>query len=263
MDEGARTRAPSSLPSGFPRRSRGGSPTRLLTRHRRDRSHVRDRRLCRRKAGSRRASRGSREARIPRLRLGRHLGAGRRRRDRVRPRGRQPQRPARARRRDGHGEVGAIGIGHTRWATHGRVSEQNAHPHDDTEGRVHIVLNGIVENFIELRRRLEAEGCSFSSETDAEVVAHLVADHYDGDLAEAVRAAYNELARPLRLRGHERRRARRAGRRPQGVPADRRSRRGRAVPGLRHPRRSSSTPAASSTSTTTRSWPSPPTASAS
>ena len=97
---------------------------------------------------------------------------------------------------NGHGEIGAIGIGHTRWATHGRVSEQNAHPHDDTEGRVHIVLNGIVENFIELRRRLEAEGCSFSSETDAEVVAHLVADHYDGDLAEAVRAAYNEL------RGH-------------------------------------------------------------
>jgi glutamine---fructose-6-phosphate transaminase (isomerizing) len=97
---------------------------------------------------------------------------------------------------NGHGEIGAIGIGHTRWATHGRVSEANAHPHDDCDGRVHIALNGIVENFIELRRRLEAKGCSFTSETDAEVVAHLVADHYDGDLAEAVRAAYNEL------RGH-------------------------------------------------------------
>jgi len=97
---------------------------------------------------------------------------------------------------NGHGEIGAIGIGHTRWATHGRVSEANAHPHDDCDGRVHIALNGIVENFVELRRRLEAKGCSFTSETDAEVVAHLVADHYDGDLAEAVRAAYNEL------RGH-------------------------------------------------------------
>ena len=97
---------------------------------------------------------------------------------------------------NGHGEIGAIGIGHTRWATHGRVSEANAHPHDDCDGRVHIALNGIVENFVALRRRLEAKGCSFTSETDAEVVAHLVADHYDGDLAEAVRAAYNEL------RGH-------------------------------------------------------------
>ena len=97
---------------------------------------------------------------------------------------------------NGHGEIGAIGIGHTRWATHGRVSEANAHPHDDCDGRVHIALNGIVENFVDLRRRLEAKGCCFTSETDAEVVAHLVADHYGGDLAEAVRAAYNEL------RGH-------------------------------------------------------------
>jgi glutamine---fructose-6-phosphate transaminase (isomerizing) len=97
---------------------------------------------------------------------------------------------------NGHGDTGALGIGHTRWATHGRVSEENAHPHDDCDGRVHIALNGIVENFVELRRKLEAKGCSFTSETDAEVVAHLVAEHYDGDLAEAVREAYNEL------RGH-------------------------------------------------------------
>jgi glutamine---fructose-6-phosphate transaminase (isomerizing) len=85
------------------------------------------------------------------------------------------------------------GVGHTRWATHGRVSERNAHPHDDCEGRVHIVLNGIVENFVELRRRLEASGCTFTSETDAEVVAHLVAAHDHGDFVEAVRRAYNEL----------------------------------------------------------------------
>jgi glucosamine--fructose-6-phosphate aminotransferase (isomerizing) len=87
----------------------------------------------------------------------------------------------------------STGIGHTRWATHGRVSEENAHPHDDCTGRVHIVLNGIVENFARLRRRLEASGCTFSSQTDAEVVAHLVAEYYDGDLVEAVRRAYNDL----------------------------------------------------------------------
>jgi glucosamine--fructose-6-phosphate aminotransferase (isomerizing) len=88
------------------------------------------------------------------------------------------------------------GIAHTRWATHGRVTEANAHPHDDSSGQVHIVLNGIVENHSELRRRLQGQGQDFTSETDAEVVAHLIASHYDGDLAAAVRAAYAEL------RGH-------------------------------------------------------------
>ncbi len=88
------------------------------------------------------------------------------------------------------------GIGHTRWATHGAVTEDNAHPHFDTADRVHIVLNGIVENHLELRRRLVAEGAEFTSETDAEVVAHLIAAHYEGDLVEAVRGAYAEL------RGH-------------------------------------------------------------
>jgi glucosamine--fructose-6-phosphate aminotransferase (isomerizing) len=88
------------------------------------------------------------------------------------------------------------GVAHTRWATHGRVTEENAHPHSDSSDRVHIVLNGIVENHAKLRRRLEGEGLEFSSETDAEVVAHLIASHYDGDLAAAVRAAFGEL------RGH-------------------------------------------------------------
>ena len=88
------------------------------------------------------------------------------------------------------------GIAHTRWATHGRVTEENAHPHSDASDRVHIVLNGIVENHAKLRARLESEGEKFTSETDAEVVAHLIADHYDGDLAAAVRAAFAEL------RGH-------------------------------------------------------------
>ncbi len=88
------------------------------------------------------------------------------------------------------------GVAHTRWATHGRVTEENAHPHSDSSDRIHIVLNGIVENHARLRERLEAEGHSFSSETDAEVVAHLIASHYRGDLAAAVRAAFAEL------RGH-------------------------------------------------------------
>jgi glucosamine--fructose-6-phosphate aminotransferase (isomerizing) len=85
------------------------------------------------------------------------------------------------------------GIGHTRWATHGRVSEENAHPHYDSQDRVHVVVNGIVENYIALKERLAAEGCVFTSETDAETIAHLIASHYDGDLPDAVRAAYAEL----------------------------------------------------------------------
>jgi glucosamine--fructose-6-phosphate aminotransferase (isomerizing) len=88
------------------------------------------------------------------------------------------------------------GIGHTRWATHGQVTEENAHPHFDTTDSVHIVVNGIVENYIALKARLVEEGARFTSETDAEVIAHLVAHHYEGDLVGAVRAAYAEL------RGH-------------------------------------------------------------
>src|SRR3984885_6858831 len=88
------------------------------------------------------------------------------------------------------------GIGHTRWATHGRVTEENAHPHYDTADRVHIVVNGIVENYVELKQELLDAGAVFTSETDAEVIAHLVAGYDDGDLVAAVRAAYG------RLRGH-------------------------------------------------------------
>jgi glutamine---fructose-6-phosphate transaminase (isomerizing) len=97
---------------------------------------------------------------------------------------------------NGFGAGAVAGIGHTRWATHGRVTEANAHPHDDSSGRVHVVLNGIVENWVELREGLETGGATFSSETDAEAVAHLIAARYDGDLVAAVRAAYGEL------RGH-------------------------------------------------------------
>ncbi|TML98975.1 MAG: glutamine--fructose-6-phosphate transaminase (isomerizing) [Actinobacteria bacterium] len=86
------------------------------------------------------------------------------------------------------------GIGHTRWATHGRVSEENAHPHFDTTHQVHVVVNGIVENYLALKRRLADMGAVFTSETDAEVIAHLVAHHLaTGDLVEAVRRTYAEL----------------------------------------------------------------------
>ena len=86
------------------------------------------------------------------------------------------------------------GIGHTRWATHGRVTESNAHPHFDTSDRVHVVVNGIVENYLVLKQRLADMGAHFTSETDAEVIAHLVSHHMArGSLVEAVRAAYAEL----------------------------------------------------------------------
>jgi glucosamine--fructose-6-phosphate aminotransferase (isomerizing) len=85
------------------------------------------------------------------------------------------------------------GIGHTRWATHGRVSEENAHPHYDSTNRVHVVVNGIVENYMKLKQELTAKGVEFTSETDAEVIAHLIADLYDGNLGDAVRAAYAQL----------------------------------------------------------------------
>ena len=97
---------------------------------------------------------------------------------------------------NGTGSGAVSGIAHTRWATHGRVTEENCHPHDDTSGRVHVVMNGIVENWTDLKKQLIEDGAEFTSETDTEVVAHLVASHYDGDIVEAVRLAYNEL------RGH-------------------------------------------------------------
>jgi glucosamine--fructose-6-phosphate aminotransferase (isomerizing) len=86
-----------------------------------------------------------------------------------------------------------VGLGHTRWATHGRPSDLNAHPHSDCSGRITVVHNGIVENFRELRDELLAKGHTLASETDTEVVAHLVEDAYQGDLADAVRAALNRL----------------------------------------------------------------------
>ena len=86
-----------------------------------------------------------------------------------------------------------IGIGHTRWATHGRPSEENAHPHADCSGDIAVVHNGIIENYLSLKEALQARGHVFKSETDTEVIAHLVEEKYDGNLFEAVRAAIAEV----------------------------------------------------------------------
>ena len=88
---------------------------------------------------------------------------------------------------------GVIGIGHTRWATHGRPSDQNAHPHTDCHGDFVVVHNGIIENFMTLKEALLAKGHRFTSETDTEVVAHLVEEFYRGDFAEAVRAVLKKI----------------------------------------------------------------------
>jgi glutamine---fructose-6-phosphate transaminase (isomerizing) len=93
-----------------------------------------------------------------------------------------------------NGSHATTGVGHTRWATHGGVNEDNAHPLTGCEeGKLAIVLNGIVENYRELKGELETAGHVFSSETDAEVVAHLLETVYEGDLLEAVRAVYGRL----------------------------------------------------------------------
>ena len=89
---------------------------------------------------------------------------------------------------DGGKAAATSGLGHTRWATHGRVTEENAHPHSSADGSVLVVMNGIIENYSELRRELQEQGVRFTSETDTEVLPHLIAREYAGDLAAAVRA---------------------------------------------------------------------------
>jgi glutamine---fructose-6-phosphate transaminase (isomerizing) len=91
--------------------------------------------------------------------------------------------------------AGALGIGHTRWATHGRPSEENAHPHTDCDGTLVVVHNGIIENYLEIKDRLLAEGHRFKSQTDTEVVAHLIEHHLraTGRLDRAVKAALKEV----------------------------------------------------------------------
>jgi glucosamine--fructose-6-phosphate aminotransferase (isomerizing) len=94
---------------------------------------------------------------------------------------------------NGSAPAGNPGIAHTRWATHGRPNDLNAHPHADCSGRLALIHNGIIENFAEIKERLSGRGHRFTSETDTETLAHLIEEHYDGDLVEAVRRALNEV----------------------------------------------------------------------
>src|SRR4029078_8851854 len=88
---------------------------------------------------------------------------------------------------------GSVGIGHTRWATHGRPSEINAHPHSDASGRIAVVHNGIVENYSALRKEMQSRGVKFLSETDTEVAAKLIGELYQGDLVKAVEQAIERI----------------------------------------------------------------------
>src|SRR5205807_4402111 len=92
-----------------------------------------------------------------------------------------------------HALDGHTGIGHTRWATHGGPTDHNAHPHTDCNGHIALIHNGIIENYLELRERLERDGHQFASETDTETLAHLIESFYNGDLTTAVRAALGEV----------------------------------------------------------------------
>lgn len=94
---------------------------------------------------------------------------------------------------DGHLMPGCTGIGHTRWATHGAPTDTNAHPHASNDGRFAVVHNGIIENYVELRRELMEKGYQFHSETDTEVIVHLVEHYYQGDFQQAVMKAANRL----------------------------------------------------------------------
>ncbi|VBB04890.1 sugar isomerase (sis) [Lucifera butyrica] len=89
--------------------------------------------------------------------------------------------------------VGQVGIGHTRWATHGRPSDVNSHPHTDCSGRFVVVHNGIIENYLHIKEKLVAKGHVFTSETDTEVVAHLLEEYYQGNFEETVKKVLSEI----------------------------------------------------------------------
>ena len=92
-----------------------------------------------------------------------------------------------------NGLDGSVGISHCRWATHGNVTKENAHPHTDCGRMISIVHNGIIENFSELKEKLIKKGHKFKSATDTEVIAHLIEDNYNGDIEEATRKALKQI----------------------------------------------------------------------
>lgn len=94
---------------------------------------------------------------------------------------------------ESHPLSGMIGIGHTRWATHGKPSDENSHPHTDAKGSFAVVHNGIIENFMPIKEELQAKGYTFTSETDTEVIAHLLSDLYDGDIVSTARKAVQRM----------------------------------------------------------------------
>lgn len=94
---------------------------------------------------------------------------------------------------EGKKDISTLGIGHTRWATHGNPTDENSHPHFSQDRKVAIVHNGIIENYIDLRSSLEQEGVSFASQTDSEVVAHLFSKYYNGDMIETLKKVKSVL----------------------------------------------------------------------
>ena len=116
------------------------------------------------------------------------------------------------------GPPATVGIAHTRWATHGGVTQANAHPHLDARDRIAVVHNGIVETMMALQASLEADGVVFRSETDTEVLPHLIRRHYHGDPLKAVRDALAH-ARHVRHHGDVRPAPRSPHRRPQRIAA--------------------------------------------
>ena len=135
-----------------------------------------------------------------------------------------------------NGSNGPVGVAHTRWATHGPPSDVNAHPHVDAEGRVAVVHNGILENADELRAELVADGVELVSDTDTEVLAHLIARSDEAELEDRVRAALRRVVGAYGLAVLRRRRARPADRGPQRLARRDRHRRPRDVRRLRRRR---------------------------
>ena len=138
---------------------------------------------------------------------------------------------------NGLGRASGAVIAHTRWATHGRPNDVNAHPHCDCTGKIALIHNGIIENYLPLKERLIAQGHVFSSDTDTEVLVHLVEAHLAslGSLEQAVRAALAEVTGAYAICVVSSRRAGRHLRRQDRLAADHRAGRGRELPGLGHP----------------------------